>query len=280
MIYDKETNFVYLSDRLQEWYPDTFNRLTKKLNVMGIKWGLLSHTRDIWVRDYMPLQLSENDFLLYQYQPDYLAKENYREYISNPKQICDELDITYSETSLIIDGGNISACGEFLVITDKVFTENGKEKYDSDFIRLLQKKLNHKIIFIPWHKISEEEPFGHSDGFIHWCNGNKVLMTDHFKTDCKEAETIKHLLEEKGFEITVMRFDIEKPNDDLNWAYVNYLQVGNNILMPAFGIEEDKQAFRYIKDANPDCKVEPFRMKDLVYEGGGALHCMTWNIKK
>lgn len=83
---------------------------------MGIKWGLLSHTRDIWVRDYMPLQLSENDFLLYQYQPDYLAQENYREYISNPKQICDELDITYSETSLIIDGGNISACGEFLVI--------------------------------------------------------------------------------------------------------------------------------------------------------------------
>ena len=76
MIYDKDTNFVYLSDKLQEWYPDTFNRLTRKLDAMGIKWGELCHTCDIWARDYMPLQLSENDFLLYQYRPDYLANEN------------------------------------------------------------------------------------------------------------------------------------------------------------------------------------------------------------
>lgn len=280
MIYDKDTNFVYLSDKLQEWYPDTFNRLTRKLDAMGIKWGELCHTCDIWARDYMPLQLSDNDFLLYQYRPDYLANENDCKYTSNPKLICEGLGITYSETDLVIDGGNLSVCGEFLVMTDKIFIENGKEKYDSDFIRLLEEKLNQKIIFIPWHKIFQKEPFGHSDGFIHWCNGNKVLMTDHFKTDPKEAEAIKFRLEEKGFEIIVMEFDVEKPDYDLNWAYVNYLQVGNNILMPAFGINEDKQALRYIQEANPDCKVDFFRMKDLVSEGGGALHCITWNIKK
>lgn len=278
MIKDTNTNFVYLSDKLKEWYSDTFNRLTERLEKLGIGWAMLNGTTDIWARDYMPLQLSETDFLKYKYAPDYLVEKNEMKYATDCKKICSDLGIKCREKDIVIDGGNVTLCGDYLVMTDKVFTENKKEKYDSDFIRLLEDTLHHEIIFIPWHKIHEEEPYGHSDGFIHWCGGNKVLMVDHFKEDPQEAATIKQRLEEKGFEVTVMEYDVPTPDYDLNWAYINYLQVGNVILMPAFGIDEDKQALRYIRKANPDCKVEPFRMKDVVKEGGGALHCITWNI--
>ena len=30
--------------------------------------------KDIWTRDFMPIQLEENVFLKYQYAPDYLVK--------------------------------------------------------------------------------------------------------------------------------------------------------------------------------------------------------------
>ena len=76
-----------------------------------------------------------------------------------------------------------------------------------------------------------------------------------------------------------MRFNgkVDTPCYDLNWAYINFLQVGKNIIMPIFDIDEDKIAEKYIKDAFPDCSIYPIEMKDIVKEGG-ALHCISWNV--
>ena len=48
--------------------------------------------------------------------------------------------------------------------------------------------------------------------------------------------------------------------------------------MPSFGIAEDRQALEYVKNAFPDCDVCQIRMRDIAAKGG-ALHCITWNIK-
>ena len=55
-------------------------------------------------------------------------------------------------------------------------------------------------------------------------------------------------------------------------------EVGNKIIVPTFGIPEDKQALKYIREANPSCVVKGFRMRDIA-RYGGALHCITWNVK-
>ena len=78
---------------------------------------------------------------------------------------------------------------------------------------------------------------------------NKVLMSNHRDTDPKEASKMRRIMESFGFEVTEMLFDVHHPKPLWNWAYVNYLQVGNLIVMPTFGIEEDKQALEYIKNA-------------------------------
>ena len=85
-------------------------------------------------------------------------------------------------------------------------------------------------------------------------------------------------MESFGFEVTEMLFDVPHPEPLWNWAYINYLQVGNLIVMPVFGIEEDKQALEYIKALNPNCKIRQMRLRDIA-ANGGALHCITWNIK-
>ena len=104
-------------------------------------------------------------------------------------------------------------------------------------------------------------------------------MSNHRDSYPEEAEEIKYRLEAVGFEVIEMLFDVPNPNSDFNWAYVNYLQVGSKIIVPTFGIPEDKQALKYIRDANPGCVVRGFRMRDIA-KNGGALHCITWNIKK
>ena len=100
-------------------------------------------------------------------------------------------------------------------MTDKVFVENNKEKNDEAFKKQLETVLRHKIIFIPWHCINpkdeDSDVYGHSDGFVHWCGGNKVMMSNHRNTDPKEASEIRRIMESFGFEVTEMLFDVPHP---------------------------------------------------------------------
>ncbi|MBU4305140.1 MAG: hypothetical protein KJ893_05930, partial [Candidatus Omnitrophica bacterium] len=63
MITDQETNSVYFSKHLSQRYPEFFKELEGILERNGIKYGLLPHTNDIWCRDYMPVQVSKNEFV-------------------------------------------------------------------------------------------------------------------------------------------------------------------------------------------------------------------------
>ena len=281
---DTMTNFVYISDKLKEFYPRTYSRLTKLFDDMEIEWGEIEGTKDIWIRDYMPIQLYSDSFVVYNYNPDYL-KDSGVEYITDSKAIADRVlkHCNKDHYDITLDGGNVVTCAGHMVLTDKVFPENGRKKYDPEFCNYISAVLNSEVIFLPWHCDNPNDPnadvYGHADGFIHWTGNNRVLMSNHRDYCPEEADEIKRRLECVGFEVTEMLFDVPTPNMDYNWAYINYLEVGNKIIVPTFGIPEDKQALRYIKKANPDSIVRGFRMKDIAKKGG-ALHCITWNIRK
>lgn len=281
---DTMTNFVYISDKLKEFYPRTYSRLTKLFDDMEIEWGEIEGTKDIWIRDYMPIQISSESFVVYNYNPDYL-KDSGVEYITDSQAIANRVLKHCNKEHYVItlDGGNVVTCAGHMVLTDKVFTENGRKKYDPEFCNYISVVLNSEVIFLPWHCDNPKDPnadvYGHADGFIHWTGDNRVLMSNHRDYCPVEADEIKRRLECVGFEVTEMLFDVPNPNMDYNWAYINYLEVGNKIIVPTFGIPEDKQALRYIKKANPNSIVRGFRMKDIAKKGG-ALHCITWNIRK
>ncbi len=281
---DAQTNFVYISDKLKEFYPNTYHRLTQLFVKMEIEWGEVKGTKDIWIRDYMPIQISEDHFLMYNYSPDYLTGHDinsrtasysiFHRYI--PDCCCKDIKIK-------LDGGNVVPYHNGMILTDKVFTENGYEKNDQTFYRYLKEKISANIILLPWHCDNPDDPnadvYGHADGLVRWTGNGKILLTNHRDFDAKEADEIRKRLEMENLEVTEMFFDVPNPNRDFNWAYINYLQVGNKIIVPVFGIPEDKQALAYIKEANPDCIIRTFRMRHIA-SLGGVLHCITWNIKK
>lgn len=288
MISDQDTNIVYLSEKLKSGkysHPDFFNRLTALLDSVGIKWELLKHTKDYWVRDFMPIQISKDNFLKYKYAPDYLVKvKGNEDFITDCAEDCETLGIKYRETDAVIDGGNVVFCGEQAVMTDKVFEENGMEKGDEKLTHTLEQALRHKVIFIPWVRhappsSTDNDVYGHADGFIKYCGRNKILITNHREAFPREADAIRQELESHGFEVTEMLFNAPRPNPDLNWAYINFLQVGDEIVMPRFGIYDDEQAERYVREEFPSCNVHTIMMEEIAVEGG-ALHCLTWNIMR
>lgn len=93
MIKDRDTNIVYLADKLEARYPDFFSRLTRLLNEMNIRWALIPHTKDIWVRDFMPIQLTDGEFLQYNYCPDYLQEKQSIHLQTDPTPICKVMNL-------------------------------------------------------------------------------------------------------------------------------------------------------------------------------------------
>ena len=74
MICDDQTNKVFLSKGLMH-YGRILERLLSSLSGWSVETQFLpmaDSKKHVWARDYMPIQLEKDKFLLYRYPPDYL----------------------------------------------------------------------------------------------------------------------------------------------------------------------------------------------------------------
>ena len=274
MITDAQTNKVYFSSWLPQTCPKLWIELQKVLRDNKVDTDLLNCTNDIWCRDFMPIQIAPDKMVFYDYNPDYLQRK--KKYITNTKMLASMFvrvmpKVSIKYLKLIVDGGNIVKCGDTIVMTEKVFYEN-KEYCREDIIDMLRSAFECDIMFLPW---DTSEPYGHSDGIIHYLGNNKVLLTNYDDFDSDYYQKFKIILEQK-FEVIPLQYHLKEKHID-NWCYVNYLHIGNLIIVPQLGIPEDKMAIEQIQKAQPDAKVVGVPAIEAVKDGG-ALNCLSWNI--
>lgn len=279
MITDNLTNSVYFSSLLPEKCPILNTHLVDALQKHGVQYAYLFGTKDIWCRDFMPIQIDENHFVFYKYTPDYLQDEIGLRTQTNPKDVFQtesnnlrHLLPQSSTIDLVLDGGNVVKCGNKIVMTDKVFVEN-KNKTPQEVRCLLEEAFCCKIVFLPW---DEHEDYGHCDGIIHYLDDNRVLITNYVDFDKTFAQDFLRILE-KHFDVITLKYNVKRKHER-SWSYINFLQVGNLILVPQLGIPEDEQALEQISKALPNCKVVGIPALEAVRRGG-ALNCISWNIK-
>ena len=277
MIPDWQTNKVYLSGRLEIDYPTSHANIKYTLNDLQIVPHYLTDTKDVWARDYMPIQKMKDKFIEYRYDPDYLQgnRKGYRDLKTYPDIVCTRNNLSATiKSGLILDGGNVVKSKNSIILTDKVAIENRFTKTET--INHLKRIFEvDNVILIPWFK---KEKFGHSDGVVRFINENTVLLHEIDKNNSPLIRKIQ----ESRIDIRWLEFDVDKKNK-LNWAYLNFLQMENTMLIPKLGIDEDEQAFRQINNLYKDY-IEPQRIvqvnvRDLVEFGGGALNCISWTIK-
>jgi len=280
MITDNLTNRVYFSSILPKKCPALNARLTDALQQHDIPFAYLSGTKDIWCRDFMPIQMEEDRFVFYKYTPNYLQDNYGLQLQTNPMEVfqteSNQLHPILQNAlslDLVLDGGNVAKCGNKIVMTDKVFVEN-KDKSATEVQRLLEEAFRCEVVFIPWD--SKGEPYGHSDGIIHYLGDNRVLMTNYPDFDQALAHDYLQILE-KHFDVTTLKYKVNI-TDKNSWAYINFLQVGHLVFVPQLGIPEDEQALEQINNVMPDCDVVGIPALEAVRRGG-ALNCISWNIE-
>lgn len=285
MLRDQDSNTVYLSRLLKtnEEFEDTCKAITEALDKHDVTYHFLPSTRDIWARDYMPVQVSESKFVEYRYDPDYLqgTEEDTRELKTYPDIVCQDLNIRTVKTDIIIDGGNIIRSSNKVIMTDKVLWENRRQYGKDDLLEKLKALFEvEEIVVIPWDK---EDMFGHADGMLRFIDDETVLVHGSYNAPADSlCKKLSSSLTKAGFEIIWMAFDVEHP-DLRNWAYINFLQTKDILIIPKFGIAEDAQALEQVEKAYPDYAVrnaiEQIDMSDVV-DYGGALNCISWVIKE
>lgn len=274
MITDNLTDAVFFSDLLPKRCPKLYESLHEILQDKGIDHRLLSNTKDIWCRDYMPIQADDKHFVFYKYNPDYLQTPYYKKTITDVNRI-ENINCLrqkkWTDLDLVIDGGNVVKCDDKIIMTEKVFSEN-KDKKRNVIIRLLEETFLCDFVFLPWDR---EEIFGHSDGIVHYIGDNRVLMTNYADFDTDMARRFTNILK-KHVEVIPLTYNVRRKHKR-SWAYINYLQIGKLVLVPRLGIPEDEQALQQIKEALPQCEVFGVPALEAVRRGG-ALNCVSWNV--
>jgi len=278
MISDRDTNTIYFSELLKTdpRFSETSKQIISTLDDFGAKYEFLADTKDIWARDYMPIQINKDTYIEYRFDPDYLqkARKGYRDLKTYPDIVCDTLKLKTKKTDLVMDGGNFVKSIDCVIFTDKIVKENRISFNKTDLIKKLQETFEvEKIVLIPWDK---SEEYGHSDGMVRFINEETVVTQYYFR----DYEPMLKPLKQAGLNIEYIDYNVKK-KDKRDWAYLNFLQTKNLILLPKFGIEHDEQAFKQIENFYPDYKggIAQIDMNETVIFGG-TLNCISWTTKE
>ena len=272
MIQDFQTNKVYLADGLKYYMPVYMN-LLEALSAEDISVSTIPRTKSekhVWARDYMPIQLSKDKFLLYLYYPDYLKDE--QDYIPDFPSIVKDMHLDCVVSDIVLDGGNVVKCGNKVIMTDKIFQENPKY-HKHALINELEKLLDAQIVLIPWDRY---EMFGHADGMVSSISEDYVLLNNYADWDPNFRSRLLQALE-PYFYVEELHYDTPRCSR-LSWAYLNFFRVKNCIFVPGLHTKEDPLALQHLRQFYTDCKVIQVQGCEGLARDGGALHCVTWNV--
>lgn len=280
---------VYMSELLMtnSKYTANCQNLIAILEKHNVKYSFIKGTKDIWCRDYMPVQTATGKFIQFKYDPSYLkGKKEWEDSRSDVKEIREKnawmAKLNISESDINLDGGNVLICDGRAILSDRVFSEN--PNMDKETLKKeLSKLLECEIIIIPALKSQNEDFTGHADGMVRFVDRNTIIGNERKPN---EYQYMKDGLQKAIDTFNLTYIDVpfleDKDSNHPDSAigiYVNYLEVNDLIVLPVFGREEDSRVVDIICKTFPNKQIETINYNDVAKEGG-LLNCTTWVVRK
>ena len=262
---------ICLSSLLQSpAYKPAAERLFAALTANGVQYKLLENTRDIWLRDFMPVKTRSGKYISFRYEPGYL-KDNPELRTDFRTEIAPVLsleNLTYSDINL--DGGNVvfSPSRETAVISDRIFMENW-DLSSAELVQELEQLLEARVIIIPSLR---SDMTGHADGMVRFIDENTAVGNASRSLFGLEAH-IKAALRKHGIEVCDFPYFDSKGGSAVG-CYLNFLETENAIFLPVFGVDTDKEAADTAKHIFNKAIV-PVNINEIAADGG-ALNCISW----
>ena len=261
-------------------YQSVWVQIESALTAENEIYDFIPNAADIWVRDFMPFQRHDGEFVVYCYKPDYLQGKNAR-YITNCRDAflaiggSDALSSAIcNHTNLIIDGGNMIRCTDkngvdCVIMTTKVLYENRGLSHHEILLEL-DDIFNAEVILIPW---DTEEKTGHADGMVRSLGKGRLLLNCYTDMDPNLGMAIKKAL---GHRFDIQELTYGKAFCEMSWCHLNYLELRKAILVPVASLASDNAAIAQLQSITGK-KCIPILMPEIISDGG-AMHCISWSM--
>jgi agmatine deiminase len=225
----------------------------------------------------MPIQISKDEFVQFNYNPDYLQPKKYHKTISDVDSICKAINLKTKKSTLVVDGGNVSRTAVKVIMCDKVFHEN-QNLSEKEVIKQLRELFQvNKLYFVPW---DIKDFTGHADGMVRFINNNTVLINDYSKENAEFQRCFRMSLHNAGLDWIELPYN--PPYDptltSARGLYLNYLQMKQAIIVPIFKTRQDEKALKVLQQVFNRQTIVTIDSNELA-DHGGILNCITWNIK-
>ena len=276
MIADWEKNEIFVSSLLKEWSKLEYINIQKLLTKHFIELKTIKQTKDVWARDYMPIQISKEEYIQFRYEPDYLDGYDEQRTIPSEIELLSKYPIQISNINL--DGGNIVCAENKVILTDRVLIENpslSKKEIKNELTRLLKAE----VYFVPAIK---SDMTGHIDGHLRFIDNETVIVNQLDKEYQYWQKGFLDMIQDSGLKYVEMPWYEDKKDSTRKSAigsYLNYLQLENLILFPVFEEypEIDELALKQLKNVYPNTPIEAININAIGKEGG-LMNCISWTI--
>ncbi len=252
MIPDHQTNTVYIADSALQLknISEILEALFQKNSII---YKILKSTKDINCRDYMPVQIKENDFVQFIYRPEsYFEHSEYR-YLTDPVRTGLENDLirpVYSR--IILEGNNVVKWEDKVILTNKVLKDN-RYQFDYDdraIIKQLENIFGCRVIIIP---ALPGNKTGHAGSLLRFINAKQVFVNSIngiSEEKLEWLEDFQRILMKNNLSQVDLPCNIENSEVTAGGSYLDYLQVGKLIIVPLTGDRDnDKKAINLIRSS-------------------------------
>lgn len=221
--------------------------------------------------------------------------------------------LSYYLPTFVLEGGSIITDGEgTLITTEACLLSKGRNPNCSkaEIEETLRDYLGiDKVIWVP-HGIYQDETDEHIDNMVAFIKPGEVAMAwTSDETDPQFAfseatyEVLSKATDALGRKLKIHKINVPSPvlyasrneskglknhsdtlkkrtaGDRLSASYINFYQGKDFVIMPAFGVKEDKEAYKAFVSLFPTKKVHQIYSREILL-GGGNIHCITMQIPK
>jgi len=130
-----------------------------------------------------------------------------------------------------------------------------------------------QVIIIPRYPGEET---GHADGIVRFIDSNTVLSICLENKPADWTYWLKKAFQQVNIKLLSLP-QVPLEEEEFAWGYINYLLVGNLLIIPKFGYNSDIMMESFFKKVFPNYIIKTLDAKKII-EAGGVLNCFTWNV--
>ena len=270
---------TFLSDKIIDRFPTFFGAIFTISRRENAFVRILEGTKDIWIRDYMPILLPSGKMIQFQYNPSYL-KNGFEHLRTESGLIEKQFGFPLSKSKVVMDGGNYVRFGDKVLVCDRLFSENQhihKEELLNQLRYMFQAS---EIVVLPTHPY---DPVGHADGIVANTDRNFVIIEEIPKrattTEINFHRKLRKVLDEHNIAFKEIFNDLPADGYINEWdnrgSYLNFTFIGNTLLLPVYKNTDTYRLMNCFIPLFPKKSIWMINCEELAKEGG-AIHCATW----